>query len=75
MGRRVVATESRFRSPLTGQWGSHAAPGNTPATEIYQLPDGVSGEDAAACVIAQIDWNAACGIVMDQGIGVLPMAT
>lgn len=71
LGSRVVATESIWPGPLTGQWGSHAALGNTAASEIYQVPDGVSDEDAAACVIAQVGWNAASRIVMDKGDWVL----
>jgi len=71
VGTRVVATQGNWSSPLTGQWGSHAAHGNTPADEIYEVPDGVTDEDAAACVIAQVGWNAASRIVMDKDEWVL----
>jgi 2-desacetyl-2-hydroxyethyl bacteriochlorophyllide A dehydrogenase len=71
LGSRVVATQSNWPDPWTGQWGSHAAVGNTPASEIYAVPEGVADEDAAACVIAQVGWNAASRIVMDKGDWVL----
>lgn len=71
LGSRVVATESNWPEPWAGQWGSHAAIGNTPASEIYEVPEGVADEDAAACVIAQVGWNAASRIVMEKGDWVL----
>jgi len=59
VGDRVMATRSGWPAPLTAQSGAHAALGNTPATELYRVPDTVHDVDAAGTVVAQVGYNAA----------------
>jgi 2-desacetyl-2-hydroxyethyl bacteriochlorophyllide A dehydrogenase len=59
VGQRVVATISRWASPLAAQSGAHAKLGNTPVEEVYAVPEAVGDLDAAGAVIAQVGYNAA----------------
>ncbi|MBZ0292984.1 MAG: zinc-binding dehydrogenase [Anaerolineae bacterium] len=66
VGERVVATISRHTG-VHAQSGSHAALGNTPASEIYAVPEGTDDIDASGTVVAQVGYNAASRAVIEPG--------
>lgn len=70
-GSTWACTWGRWEAPVASQWGSHAALCCTPASELYSIPDGASHDDAAAFVVAQVGYNAASRIAMEQGDWVL----
>jgi 2-desacetyl-2-hydroxyethyl bacteriochlorophyllide A dehydrogenase len=59
VGDRVMATRGQWGGAITPFWGSHTALGNTPATELYRIPDNVEDIDASGAVVAQVGYNAA----------------
>ena len=59
VGERVVATKSDWPGPPAAQAGAHAGLGNTPASEVYAVPDAVGDVDASGAVVAQVGYNAA----------------
>ena len=67
VGDTVVATRSNWIGPVNAQSGSHAALGNTPASELYVLPEGTDLIDASGTVVAQVGYNAASRVVMTPG--------
>jgi 2-desacetyl-2-hydroxyethyl bacteriochlorophyllide A dehydrogenase len=66
-GTTVVATRSAWTGAVNAQNGAHAALGNTPASELYALPEGVDLVDAAGTVVAQVGYNAASRVIMTPG--------
>lgn len=58
-GDVAICTWGRWEGPVASMWGSHVAIANTPAAELYRLPEGISVEDAAGFVVAQVGYNAA----------------
>ena len=67
VGQRVVATRSTWTGAINAQSGSHAALGNTPATEIYAVPTSADDRDAAGTVVAQVGYNAASRAIIEPG--------
>lgn len=67
VGDRVVATWGRWEGPVGSMWGSHVAVANTPADELYALPNGVDPLDAAGFVVAQVGYNAASRPTLSPG--------
>lgn len=67
-GDRVMATASPIiGGAIRSFWGAHAALGNTPATEVYALPDEVEFAAAAGTVVAQVGYNAASRLQLAAG--------
>lgn len=66
VGDRVAATISHHTG-ITAMSGSHAALGNTPASEIYAVPDGADDIDISGTVVAQVGYNAASRAIMQPG--------
>ncbi|MGC8668860.1 MAG: zinc-dependent alcohol dehydrogenase [Chthonomonadales bacterium] len=58
-GDRVVATVGRWQGEPRPHWGAHAALANTPAAEIYAMPQGLDLLEASGAVVAQVGYNAA----------------
>jgi 2-desacetyl-2-hydroxyethyl bacteriochlorophyllide A dehydrogenase len=71
VGQRVVATRSTWATPMMAHSGAHAGLGNTPADEIYAVPDAVSDIDASGAVVAQVGFNAAERLIAEPGARVL----
>jgi threonine dehydrogenase-like Zn-dependent dehydrogenase len=59
VGDHVMATTGSWRGAVASTWGSHVAVGNTRASELYRIPDGLDPIDASATVVAQVGYNAA----------------
>ncbi len=66
IGERVMATVSTYPG-INAQSGSHSALSNTPASEIYRIPDGTDDVDASGAVVAQVGYNAASRAVIEPG--------
>jgi 2-desacetyl-2-hydroxyethyl bacteriochlorophyllide A dehydrogenase len=71
VGQRVLATRSIWAAPMMAHSGAHAGLGNTPADEIYMIPDGVADIEASGTVVAQVGYNAAQRLVAEAGARVL----
>lgn len=70
-GDLVAATRGRTSPNLAPMWGSHARHINTPASEIYRIPEGVSSINAAGFVVAQVGFNAASRVQMAESAWVV----
>src|SRR6516225_3309949 len=57
VGDHVMATLGAWPGSIQPNAGSHTALGNTPARELYRLPDGVDELDASGAVVAQVGYN------------------
>jgi 2-desacetyl-2-hydroxyethyl bacteriochlorophyllide A dehydrogenase len=66
-GEKVMATVGRWKGPVAPFWGSHLAMGNTSATELYRIPEGVDDVDASGTVVAQVGYNAAYRASLSPG--------
>lgn len=66
-GDTVVATVGRWDGPVKPHWGSHIALANTPAAEVYRMPQGLDVVDASAAVVAQVGYNAASRAQIQPG--------
>jgi len=71
VGDQAVATVGRWAGQPVPSSGAHTALANTPAAELYRMPEGVSLSEASACVVAQVGYNAAGRVVMEPGDWVL----
>ena len=67
VGDRVAATMGTWDGNVGSQWGAHAAAANTPASELYRLPEGVDAVDGSGLVVAQVGYNAASRVTMRPG--------
>ena len=67
VGDRVMATVGRWEGEVVPFWGSHAAVANTPAGELYWIPDGADEIDASGAVVAQVGYNAASRVALEPG--------
>ncbi len=67
IGDRVMATVGKWEGEICPFWGAHTALGNTSASELYKLPDGVNEIDASGTVVAQVGYNAAYRAVLQPG--------
>jgi 2-desacetyl-2-hydroxyethyl bacteriochlorophyllide A dehydrogenase len=66
-GDKVFATVGCWQGPVPPMWGAHLALGNTRASEIYRIPEGVSDVDAASAIVAQVGYNAAYRPTLQPG--------
>jgi 2-desacetyl-2-hydroxyethyl bacteriochlorophyllide A dehydrogenase len=66
-GDVALVTIGRWSSEVSSMWGAHAAMANSPATELYRLPDGVDPLDASGAVVAQVGYNAASRAHLQPG--------
>jgi bacteriochlorophyllide a dehydrogenase len=66
IGERVVATLSNHHS-INAQSGSHAALGNSPASEVFHVSADADDVDASGTVVAQVGYNAASRAVIEPG--------
>lgn len=66
IGDRVMATISKHHG-VNAQSGSHASLGNTPAAEIYAVPESADDVDVSGTVVAQVGYNAASRAVIKPG--------
>lgn len=67
IGDTVVATVGQWDGNVPPFWGAHMAEGNTPQSEIYRLPRGLSPIDASGAVVAQVGFNAAGRVHLNPG--------
>ncbi len=67
IGDAVVATIGQWTGDVPPFWGAHLAEGNTPQSEIYRLPHGLSPVDASSAVVAQVGFNAASRVRLNPG--------
>ncbi len=73
VGERVLATVSESTGAVTAFWGAHAALANSPAGEVYRLPEGLAPAAAATAVVAQVGYNAAYRPTLATGDWVVVM--
>ncbi len=59
VGDHVMATVSSWPGSVQPNSGAHIAHANTPAREVYRLPNGIHELDASGAVVAQVGYNAA----------------
>ena len=66
-GDVAMVTIGRWSGEVASMWGAHAAAANSPATELYRLPNGVDLLDASGAVVAQVGYNAASRAYFQPG--------
>lgn len=71
VGDRVAATIGAWHGPVQPFWGAHAALANTPAAELYPIPNGVDDLSASGVVVVQVGYNAASRARVAEGDWVL----
>lgn len=59
VGDAVMATIGRWSGEVRPHWGCHAALINTPADQLFRIPEGSDPVDASGAVVAQVGYNAA----------------
>ncbi|MFD0670993.1 zinc-binding dehydrogenase [Cohnella sp. GCM10027633] len=67
IGERVIATSGSWSEDPVPYWGAHLATANTARGEIYRVSGNVGNADAAGVVVAQVGYNAASRVTMDEG--------
>lgn len=67
VGDRVMATIGNWQGDVRPNSGSHSAVSNTPARELFRIPEGVSEPDASATVVVQVGYNAAYRADLEAG--------
>ena len=67
VGDRVMVTVSAWSGPVAAQSGAHLRIGNTPALQVFPIPEGVATSDASADVVAQVGVNAASRVQAPEG--------
>ncbi|MEI6916687.1 MAG: zinc-binding dehydrogenase [Armatimonadota bacterium] len=59
VGDKCAVTIGYWEGTIVPFWGSHGSVLNSPASELYRIPDGVDDVSASSLVVAQVGYNAA----------------
>ncbi|MBI4028138.1 MAG: zinc-binding alcohol dehydrogenase family protein [Verrucomicrobia bacterium] len=67
VGERVMAVGGVWEGTIRSFWGAHLASANTLVAHLFRIPDGVDDVDASGAVVAQVGYNAAQRVTMNDG--------